>query len=172
MSGVINCGSPFAIGRDRTSGAYPGGSDRSSGTDPVLTRHSARRETRRDFRPSGRPAGDRRVAIDPITCRAGCRLTPRPKPSTRGSRSFAADTSRSGGSSRRRFSAASVGDRAQSRKTGSNRTTAFRAARLVGKQPVAAIRTLVPAAPEPTARQRKRRRDPEEHGDRRQQRNG
>jgi len=33
--------SQFATGRDRTSGAYPGGSDRSSGTDPVLTQHPA-----------------------------------------------------------------------------------------------------------------------------------
>jgi hypothetical protein len=29
----------------------PGGSDRSSGADPVLTQHPAPRETRRDFRP-------------------------------------------------------------------------------------------------------------------------
>jgi hypothetical protein len=48
---VITRGSQFATVRDRTSGADPGGSDRSSGTDPVLTRHPARRETRRDFRP-------------------------------------------------------------------------------------------------------------------------
>jgi hypothetical protein len=64
VSGGITRGSPFATGRDRTSGADPGGSDRSSGTDPVLTRHPSRRETRRDFRPirsasgeAGRPRG-------------------------------------------------------------------------------------------------------------------
>jgi hypothetical protein len=64
VSGVITRGSQFATVRDRTSGADPGGSDRSSGTDPVLTQHPARRETRRDFRPIrsasggvGRPRG-------------------------------------------------------------------------------------------------------------------
>jgi hypothetical protein len=51
VSGVITRGSLFATVRDRPSGADPGGSDRSSGTDPVLTRHPARRKTRRDFRP-------------------------------------------------------------------------------------------------------------------------
>jgi hypothetical protein len=64
VSGGITRGSQFATVRDRTSGADPGGSDRSSGTDPLLTRHPAPRETRRDFRPSrsasggvGRPRG-------------------------------------------------------------------------------------------------------------------
>jgi hypothetical protein len=64
VSAVIIRGSPFATVRDRTSGADPGGSDRYSGTDPVLTRHPARRKTRRDFRPIrsasggvGRPRG-------------------------------------------------------------------------------------------------------------------
>jgi hypothetical protein len=51
VSGVITRGSKFATDRDRTSGADPGGSDRSSGTDPLLTRHPAPRETGRDFRP-------------------------------------------------------------------------------------------------------------------------
>jgi hypothetical protein len=51
VSRVITRGSRFATGRDRTRGPYPGGSDRSSGTDPVLTRHHAPRETRRDLRP-------------------------------------------------------------------------------------------------------------------------
>jgi len=37
VSGVITRGSQFATVRDRTSVADPGGSDRSSGTDPVLT---------------------------------------------------------------------------------------------------------------------------------------
>jgi hypothetical protein len=54
---VMTRGQSFATVRDRTSGADPGGSDRSSGTDPLLTRHPSPRETRRDFRPSGRPAG-------------------------------------------------------------------------------------------------------------------
>ena len=36
VSGGITRGSQFATVRDRTSGADPGGSDRSSGTDPVL----------------------------------------------------------------------------------------------------------------------------------------
>ena len=50
--------------RSNSSGPDPGGSDRSSGADPVLTQHPARRETRRDFRPIrsasggvGRPGG-------------------------------------------------------------------------------------------------------------------
>jgi hypothetical protein len=51
VSGGSIRGSQFATVRDRTSGTYPGGSDRSSGADPVLTQHPAPRETRRDFRP-------------------------------------------------------------------------------------------------------------------------
>jgi hypothetical protein len=63
-SAGITRGSQFATVRDRTSGADPGGSDRSSGTDPVLTQHRARQETRRDFRPirsasGGSEGGDR-----------------------------------------------------------------------------------------------------------------
>jgi hypothetical protein len=60
VSGVITRGSQFAPVRDRTSGADPGGSDRSSGTDPLLTRHPAPRETRRDFRPSRSASGEAR----------------------------------------------------------------------------------------------------------------
>ncbi len=75
VSGVITRGSRFATVRDRASVPDPGGSDRSSGPDPVFTRHPARRETRSSsrwetFGPSGRPAGK---PGDPVV------KTPRPR---------------------------------------------------------------------------------------------
>ena len=73
MSGVITRGSQFAKVRDRTSAPDPGGGDRSSGTDPVLTRHPAPRETRRDFRPIRSASGGVRA-----TRRLRLRHTPRP----------------------------------------------------------------------------------------------
>ena len=54
---VITRGSPFASVRSRPSGADPGGSDRSSGPDPVLTRHPPAERPGETFGPSSRPAG-------------------------------------------------------------------------------------------------------------------
>ena len=57
VSGVITRGSLFATVRDRTSAPDPGGSDRSSGPDPLLTRHPPAERPGETFGPSGRPAG-------------------------------------------------------------------------------------------------------------------
>ena len=54
---IITHGSQFATGRPRPSAPEPGGSDRSSGPDPLLTRHPPAERPGETFGPSGRPVG-------------------------------------------------------------------------------------------------------------------
>ena len=54
---VITHGSLFAPVRPRPSAPEPGGSDRSSGPDPLLTRHPPAERPGETFGPSGRSAG-------------------------------------------------------------------------------------------------------------------
>jgi hypothetical protein len=55
---IITHGSQFATGRPRPSAPEPGGSDRSSGPDPLLTRHPPAERPGETFGPSGRPVGE------------------------------------------------------------------------------------------------------------------